>query len=190
MTDVGRFGLGDLGDVESKRYERYQSNYIVFQPSLCGSGPGSGDVVTGDVMRAWPFFIPMNKMFDLFVWLQLALGASTKMRFGLYTNKMGDIYPGNLIWASAEWDLSIMGVYYKEEAISPVLKLNGPKLYWFVSHKQGNNASYGTASWIPSHFPTYRVSSSYGPLPNTFPDEAGALPGADYPAAAWFHQYG
>jgi hypothetical protein len=190
MTDVGRFGFGDRGDIESLRPERYMSNYITFKPSLMGTNSGSGDVVTGNVIRTWPFFIPMRKVFDLFVWLQLALGPATLMRFGIYTNKMGDLYPDKLIWASAEWDLSVLGVYYKEEAISPVLKLNGPKMYWFASHKGGNNASYGTISGIPAHLPTYRVPYTYGPLPTTFPDEANALPGADYPAAAWFHCYG
>ncbi|HUL29235.1 MAG TPA: hypothetical protein VLZ03_02180 [Thermodesulfobacteriota bacterium] len=190
MTDVGRFGFGDLGDVESLRPERHQSTYITFRPTLIGAGTGNGDVVTGDTIRTWPFFIPMTKTFDLFVWLQLALGPATKMRFGIYGNKMGDIYPDKLLWASAEWDLATLGVYYKEEAINPVLKLNGPKLYWFASHKGGNNASYGTMTGIPPHLPTYRVFTSYGPLPNTFPPEDQAYPGADYPAAAWFHQWG
>ena len=187
MTDVGRYGLGDLGDVEPKRYERYQGNYQAFQPSLRGQTAGGGGLVNGDVMRAWPFFIPMTKTFDYFVWLQTALGPSTWMRFGIYRNKMGEIYPDKLLWASAEWDLSVLGVYYKEEAISPVLRLNGPKLYWFVSHKGGDNAAYGTMAGIPSHFPTFRISLTYGPLPDTFP--ANATPGADYPAAAWFRQY-
>ena len=188
MSDVGRFGLGDMGDVGPKRADKMDDLYVGLYPSLVGSGPSNADVVNGDYIRTWPFFIPTTQRFDEFVWLQLALGAATYMRFGIYTNKMGTLYPDKLIWAGQEWNLATMGVYYKEESIPSYLTLSGPRIYWLASHKGGNNASYGRMTGIAPHLPTYRVNSAYGALPATFPAEESSFLSADYPAAAWLHR--
>lgn len=187
MTDVGRYGLGDLGDIEPKAFETYMDIYRAFQPSIVGATAGTGSLTDGNALQVWPFFIPMTKRFNAHIWLQTALGPSTFVRFGVYNNKFGALYPGRLLWAGTEWDLAMLGVYFKEESITPVLLLNGPALYWMAMFKGGNNAGIGMHPGLPSNFPTYVAYMTYGALPDPFP--SGANTPFSYGFMSWLRQY-
>jgi hypothetical protein len=188
MKGIARL-YGGEHDFENKRWDRYLGNGRWFVPVLLADSYQSITMSswTEGIIYAYPFFLPMTKLFDYFGFQVSALGANTFMRFGVYTNKphsaFGDLYPHKLVYASAEYDCQTSDV--RSEAINPMLSLPGGKIHWMahlISNTNGGLMGYGSSTMtIPNFYlgysdPTggkargWRGYQTYGALPSIFPD--------------------
>jgi len=144
--------------------------------SCISGGPYTSVYMSGNEITATNLLVIKTVRVDK-IGFTLYQPSSNKCRLGIYADN-GNVYPGNLLFGSDEIDLS--GLMYPEVDINLTLT---PGIYWLAiifnadTYAQGaNDLGYGLIRPdVPSPsgiVNTYRVSYSFGPLPETFPSGA------------------
>ena len=144
--------------------------------SCITGGPYTSVYMSGNEIAATNLLVIKTVRVDK-IGFTLYQPSSNKCRLGIYADN-GNVYPGNLLFGSDEIDLS--GLMYPEVDINLTLT---PGIYWLAiifnadTYAQGSyDLGYGLIRpGVPSPsgiVNTYRVSYTYGPLPETFPSGA------------------
>jgi hypothetical protein len=140
-----------------------------------------------DVLHACPFFIPEPIQVDKFEYNLAVAGASSLAIVGLYYNKEGQLYPGNLLVQSAQIDQNtgLEGLKATTLTGSAILNLDAG-LYWSVywqdaTASQVSGVAVGglgvTLGYTEAAPPVARTGITHaatfvpttGVLPSTFP---------------------
>jgi len=142
-----------------------------------------------DYIYAMPFIVPVTQEFDRIAFKLIVAQTNGAARLGIYNDE--DVYPSSLVIQTAEIDCSGT-TGQKEETISEELP---PGLYWLAINTKGdsnltvsvlnyhNNYSvlnymllgYDWSNFLAGGSTHYKVSYTYGPLPDSFPAGATML---------------
>ncbi|WP_202078284.1 hypothetical protein [Caldalkalibacillus salinus] len=157
----------------NNRVAGYTSSEVYIGPNLCD---------------AYPFPVTNTTTYNAMgIRVDVASGSGTTARLGIYKDN-GAMYPGERVLDAGTLPTDQTGAFILEMAATLE-----PGLYWLVRNSDGGPGLTGLGreyvypvgmdeSLVGSPAGAYRVTLSYGPLPDVFPEGASPLFRSHYPS--------